>query len=178
MYAGHRFEIIMLSFSAASFAAILFAWLYLSGAGRKTSLLALFLLVIPYCLLSGAVLWNARRQFFTFVTFTSDLLIIRTLFCKTVELPYEQIKECGIGCYFQGRPSGLGSVLVYMFFSEVEFDSSLRTSINKWHPKNCKYAKIAYTKKRFDTIVKTVPKALEAALKNDLYAFRRSGFDG
>ncbi len=97
LYAGHRFEIIMLSLLAASFAAMLFAWLYLSGAGRKISLLVLFLLVIPYYLLMGAVLWNARRQFFTWVTFTSDLLIIRTLFCKTVELPYEQIKECGIG---------------------------------------------------------------------------------
>ena len=156
---------------------MLFVWLYVKGAGQKTSLLVLFLLVIPYYLLMGAVLWNARRQFFTWVTFTSDLLIIRTLFCKTVELPYEQIKECGIGWYFHGRPSGLGSVLVYMFFSEVEFDSSLRTSINKWHPKNCKYVKIAFTGKRFDTIVKTVPKALEAALKNDYNALRKSRFD-
>ena len=144
-------------------------WFAFVALSSKISAATVFIaLMCASCVIIWSIyIKQVSNQLYSWGTFDSEGVEVKTWFSKSYKLLYKECNGCGIGFYTHGvLNSPLGTKMYYIFLSYESFDEDFRYNINLWRPSKTRI-KAGFSKKLYNYLLEVLPKSQSAKLQKD-----------
>lgn len=119
--------------------------------------IALSLFCLACSLIWGVYIRQISRELYSWGTFKSDKVIVRTWFQPSFDFIYSKCRGCGIAYYTHGvLNSSLGTKHYYIYLSYDSFDERFRGAINKFKITQTQL-KVSFRQDLFEHLILVLP---------------------